>query len=300
AIRLLEDGRIDTSFGRGGVVHIQFDFFDIHALTIDRFGRIVLAGRNRVNFNDLDFGAIRIRDDGSLDPSFDGDGLVTVDTAGGDNADVATDVFLDGFDRIVLAGAAWLPAPGESRKVGRFALLRLHDNGQLDGSLRESGTALITMNKRGSFATAAALVGSGSMIVTGRAAPRTGFAKVWGSGALPNGFGIGGRAKLATGGAQWAMDLAIDGAGRPVSAIGAPKLSADGAGALIAVRLRPNGRPDRSFSDDSRAFARFGRWRATATSLVLDGNGGIVVAGVGRRSDASHSDFVAARFIGGQ
>ncbi|HEX5762606.1 MAG TPA: delta-60 repeat domain-containing protein [Solirubrobacterales bacterium] len=300
AIRLLEDGRIDTSFGRGGVVHVQLDLFDIRALVIDRLGRILLAGSNQVNFNDLDFGAIRIRDDGSLDPSFDGDGLVTFDTAGGANADRATDVFLDAFNRIVLAGSAWLPAPGKSRKLGRFALLRLHDNGQVDSSLRESGTALIAMNKRGSFATAAALVGSGSMIVTGRAAPRTGFAKVWGSGALPKGFGNGGRAKLATGGAQWAMDLAIDGAGRPVAAIGAPKLSADGAGALIAARLRPHGRPDRSFSNDSRALVRFGRWRATATSLALDANGGIVVAGVGRRSDANHSDFVAARFRGGQ
>ena len=299
-LRVLDDGRIDRSFGRGGVIHIQVDTFDLRALAIDKFGRIVLAGSNQVNLNDIDFGAIRLRDDGSPDPSFDGDGLITVDTAGGDRADRASDVFLDAFDRIVLAGAAWMPEPGESRKVGRFSLLRLHDDGQVDSSLRDSGSALIRMNERGSFATAAALVGTSSTILAGRAAPLTGFAKVWGSGALPKGFGDGGRAKLATGGAQWAMDLAIDGAGRPVSAIGAPKLSADGAGALIAARLRPHGRPDRSFSNDSRALARFGRWRATATSLALDANGGIVVAGVGRRSDANHSDFVAARFIGGQ
>lgn len=296
--RLLEDGRIDASFDHG-VVHLPFKFFDIRALTIDRFGRILVAGGDVVDFGDLDFGAIRLRDDGSLDPTFGGDGHLTFDTAGGARSDRANDVFIDAFDRIVLAGAAWLPEAGKARKVGRFSLLRLHDDGMVDTSLRGGGTALIAMNKRGSFATSAALVGAGTTILAGRAAPSTGFAKVGGAGELRQGFGKGGRAKLAASGAQWAMDVAVDGSGRPVAAIGAPKLSLKGAGALVAARLRPSGRPDLTFSNDGRALARFGRWKATATSLALQQGGAIVVAGVGRRSDANHSDFVAARFSGG-
>lgn len=293
AIRLLDDGRIDDAFGRRGVAHVPFEF-DIRALTRDQRGRILLAGAART-FAQLDFGAIRLLDDGSLDRSFDEDGLA-MHSLWPNGPESAADVFIDGFDRIVLAGATWVPHG--NRNIGRFALARLHDDGRLDESLRGGGTALITMNKRGAFATSAALVGAGTTILAGRAAPHTGFAKVGGAGELRQGFGRGGRAKLATTGAQWAMDVAVDGSGRPVAAIGAPKLSLKGAGALVAARLRPNGRPDLSFSADGRALARFGRWTATATSLALQQSGAIVVAGAGRRSGANHSDFVAARFRG--
>lgn len=301
AIRFLDDGRIDPGFGRGGVAHVPYEAYDhpsfaIQALELDRFGRIVLAGSAWAPSGGADLGAVRLLDDGSPDPSFGGDGLAT-HSLWPNGPETATDVFVDAFDRIVLAGGTWVPHG--DRNVGRFALARLYDDGRPDPSPRGGGGALIAMNERGAFATSAALAGASTALLAGRAAPHTGFAKVWGDGTMAKGFGKNGRARLATSGAQWAMDMAIDGAGRPVAAIGAPRLSLPGVGALIATRMRPDGRPDRSFSNDSRALARFGRWRATATSLALDASGGIVVAGFGKRSGTKHGDFVAARFLGG-
>jgi uncharacterized delta-60 repeat protein len=294
AVRFLDDGRIDPTFGRGGVAHLPFEL-DIRSLALDRRGRILLAGGIRVNIDQINFSAARLLDDGSLDPSFDGDGLVMYNLGEG-GPDFAADVFIDGFDRIVLAGGAWLPNPDLQRRVGRFAIARLQDDGQLDGSFRGDGAALIAMNRRGSFATAAALDGVANAIVVGRAAPHSGFAKVRGAGGLGRGFGNAGRAKLATEGNQWAMDIELDAAGRPLAAIGAPKLSVRSAGRLIVARLQANGRPDRSFSGDSRAIAGFGRRRATASSLALYATGEIVVAGTAKRGDTNHADFVAARF----
>lgn len=295
AIRLLDDGRIDPTFGRSGVVHLPFEI-DIRSLSLDRHGRILLAGGIRVNLDQINFSAVRLLDDGSLDPSFDGDGLAMYNLGKG-GPDFAADVFVDGFDRVVLAGGAWLPNPDLKRRVGRFAIARLQDDGRLDGSFGGDGTALIAMNRRGSFATATTLDEVANAIVVGRAAPSSGFAKVRGAGRLGRGFGNAGRAKLATDGSQWAMDVELDAAGRPLTAIGAPKLSVRGAGRLIVARLRANGRPDRSFSRDSRAVAGFGRWRATASSLALHPTGEIVVAGPAKRGDANHADFAAARFL---
>ena len=99
------DGSRDASFGDGG---LPFGFgadtggyAEDVALQAD--GKIVVAGYRRVADVgvEYDFAVVRYRTDGSLDPSFSGDGKLTLDL-GGYNAVSAVAIQADG--KILLTG----------------------------------------------------------------------------------------------------------------------------------------------------------------------------------------------------
>ena len=83
------DGKQISDFGRGS---------GATAVALQGDGKIVAVGRRRRG----DFVVARYNPDGSLDPSFSGDGKLTTDFEG---ADGATDVALQGDGKIVAVGA---------------------------------------------------------------------------------------------------------------------------------------------------------------------------------------------------
>jgi uncharacterized delta-60 repeat protein len=295
--RLLSDGRFDPTFGGDGIVGFE-GVLDVEALAVDSVGRIVLAGSgNSGEGLDPDFAVARLLPDGAPDRSLAGTGFIVVDVSPG-TADMAGDVLVDGFGRIVLGGAAWVPHEGVSRYVGRFALVRLHDDGSLDRSLRGSGVAVINMSKRGSYATAMVPHGRGNVVLAGYAPPHAGFVKVRGAGGLDKRFGQNGRAKLDV--ASGLQPVALDNGGnaRILVALGASRTFNTGGGPLIGARLLPLGKPDRSFSNDSRVVTGLGRWRATAATIASINNGDVAIAGPAKRAGADHHDFAIARYRG--
>jgi uncharacterized delta-60 repeat protein len=103
--RLHTDGTRDTTFGNGGHVITPFgagqDFG--RAVAIQSDGAIVVAG-SASSGTVTDFGLARYLASGTLDTSFDGDGLLNVDFFGG--ADGAEAVTIQPDGRIVAAGVA--------------------------------------------------------------------------------------------------------------------------------------------------------------------------------------------------
>src|SRR3982751_1987778 len=78
------DGSLDTSFGIGGKVTTSIGVSDdgAYSVAIQSDGKIVAAGGTLLHYCnngvcDYDFALIRYNTDGSLDTSFDGDGIVT-------------------------------------------------------------------------------------------------------------------------------------------------------------------------------------------------------------------------------
>src|SRR5207237_848833 len=104
------NGSLDPSFGSGGRAVIDFGTgagksIDIaSAVAFDAAGRIVLAGEAQQGSTALfDFAVARLNVNGSLDPSFDGDGRATVHFEPATTAG-AGGVALDAAGRVVLAG----------------------------------------------------------------------------------------------------------------------------------------------------------------------------------------------------
>ena len=69
-VRLRRNGALDRAFGNGGLTVSEVGY-GVHALGLDRQGRIVTVGRTN---SLLDFVAARFLPDGRRDPSFAGDG----------------------------------------------------------------------------------------------------------------------------------------------------------------------------------------------------------------------------------
>jgi uncharacterized delta-60 repeat protein len=110
-VRLRRDGSLDRTFGNGGIA-VSNVGFGVHALALDRRGRIVTVGRTT---SLLDFVAARFLPDGRLDRSF----ATTVTDFGG--TDTPFELALQPDGKIVAVGAAGTPG---TSLVGDVAVAR--------------------------------------------------------------------------------------------------------------------------------------------------------------------------------
>ncbi len=122
------DGSLDTTFDGDGKLTTDFagNGDTIYSVELQTGGKIVAAGYNNNPAND-DFALARYNADGSLDTSFDGDGMVVTDLAGGDDA--AYGLALLGDGRLVAAGYGYL-------NKSDFGAVRYNADGSLETSFR--------------------------------------------------------------------------------------------------------------------------------------------------------------------
>ena len=131
------------------------------AAVIQPDGKILVAGYSGF-FPSYDFALARYNADGSLDTSFDGDGLVTTDFSMGSD-DVGIAVVLQSDSKILVAGY--------SNRSGSpdFALARYNIDGSLDSSF--AGDGLLTTDfpiGESDVGAGIAIQSDGKIVVTGR------------------------------------------------------------------------------------------------------------------------------------
>ena len=176
--RFNPNGSLDTTFGAAGTGVVTTDLGtgagnsdQARSMSLDANGRIVVAGET---WADDGFGAraavVRYNPNGSLDPTFDDDGIATVMGAGPggaywDTMPKAMAVQPDG--RILLAGHAWPTTSGDSAPL---LLMRFNGDGSLDTSYGPSGTGTATTMVTTSFprVSAMALQPDGRVVVAGQ------------------------------------------------------------------------------------------------------------------------------------
>ncbi|HEY1281898.1 MAG TPA: hypothetical protein VGF22_19605, partial [Acidimicrobiales bacterium] len=109
--RLDPQGNMDANFGAGGLVTTDFGLLNGpfpasefgQDLAIEPDGHIVVAATTQANGSG-DLAVVRYDATGTPDPSFDGDGILTVDFAGG--FDAGNDVALQPDGKVVVVGSA--------------------------------------------------------------------------------------------------------------------------------------------------------------------------------------------------
>jgi uncharacterized delta-60 repeat protein len=122
-MRLLPDGRLDTSFGTAGRATADVGgYADTAGLAIQPGGKIVAVGRASPpgSFEPGDFAVARFNANGSLDSSFAGSGRVRTDFGGNEDA---LDVALQPDGKIVVVGG-----PGNLRRAMGGRALRPERN----------------------------------------------------------------------------------------------------------------------------------------------------------------------------
>jgi uncharacterized delta-60 repeat protein len=117
-VRYTPRGLPDPAFGNGGVVILAWSGAPERADDLVRVGaKLLIAGRiHRASTAD-DVGVVRLRADGTLDPTFATNGVARIDVAGG--TDAAHGIALQPNGKVVAAGETW------TKGVPRFLVIRL-------------------------------------------------------------------------------------------------------------------------------------------------------------------------------
>ncbi|HJZ82272.1 MAG TPA: hypothetical protein VKD91_18065 [Pyrinomonadaceae bacterium] len=182
-VRLNPDGELDDSFDGDGMASANFGALSLaQALAIQPDGKIVIAGTlflSSPGINHTDIAVARFNQNGSLDPSFEGDGKLTYDM-GTSEFSAALAIQADG--KIVVLGNGGFD----------FSLLMLRLN--LDGSLDSSfdGDGVVQTPRK--FATDAKIQPDGKIVVAGQTGPFEPFAagRYNPDGSLDTSFGVNG------------------------------------------------------------------------------------------------------------
>src|SRR5688572_27658630 len=144
---LLSFGDLDIAFGGAGTGRLQTNFAGwfgtITAMVVHPDGRIVAAGPSGPGNPVVDIVVLRYHPDGTIDTSFDGDGIGIYSF--GTGVDSATALALQSDGKIVVAGGTDNINGQTPNGGGDIAVLRLNPNGTLDTSFSGDGKATIDL-----------------------------------------------------------------------------------------------------------------------------------------------------------
>jgi len=222
-LRLTPTGALDTTFNGSGVVNfgpngsINVSFNSVAILSD---GRILLGGNRSVGGVGLRIHsllAVRLNDDGSLDPSFGGNGWVIANvsvqadgTKGPQDYNLAIAVQPSG--EIVVAGSA-SPSIYEP---GQLLVVRFTSTGDLDTTFNGTGFAITALGSDSS-AEAVAIQPNGKIIAAGSASIggkyQMAVVRFLANGALDSAFGSAGIVTMPFAGDASAQAIALDGGG---------------------------------------------------------------------------------------
>jgi len=283
--RYRRGGALDGSFSDDGKQTTDFPSAAVaRAVAIQANGRIVVAGGDAD-----DFALARYKANGHLDSSFSGDGKLTTDFGGLDEAD---GVAIQENGRIVAAGAR-CSGSGKGGGACAFALARYKANGHRDRSFSHDGRKTVSVGE-GSDAEDVAIQPNGRIVAAGSAA-RNGqsdfaAARFRRNGALDHSFSGDGKKTTDFGDSDSGNALAIQRDGRIVL-VGQTQATPTVDFALLRYTAR--GRLDHSFSGDGKQTTDIGSTGNAAKDVAFQTRRKFIVAGnVGGGSQ----DFVAARY----
>lgn len=153
------DGDLDPTFGTGGKVTTAFPIGSYAtAVAIQADGRIVVVGAAAGPSVTGEFAVARYRINGTLDPTFSHDGMLT--TKIGVGGDEARSVAIQADGRIVVVGTVGLR---------KFALARYKPNGALDPTFGGDGIVTTDFTSGQDVAFDVAIQQNGKIVVVGQA-----------------------------------------------------------------------------------------------------------------------------------
>jgi uncharacterized delta-60 repeat protein len=272
------DGKLTTSFGTGASAD------QIYSLALQADGKIVAAGSSS-----SDFALVRYNANGALDTTFDTDGKVT--TAIGTGTDQISSLALQADGKIVAAG---LTHNGPNFD---FALARYNTNGTLDTTFDGDGKLLTAISTGYDSVNSIALQADGKIVAAGSSANASlihdfALARYNDDGNLDTTFSGDGKLTTAIGTGNDAINsIALQADGKIVAA----GSSHNGANDDFALaRYNADGSLDTTFSGDGKLTTAIGTGTDQITSLALQADGKIVVAGYS--FNGANNDFALARY----
>lgn len=280
--KAVSPGTLDLAFSEDGKVALRpfgsdGDAADVLALPE---GKIIAVGVLPGAGAGGDFAVVRFNPDGSLDTTFDADGIVTIDFGG--THDFAWAVALQTDGKIIVAGNT-----GFGGSFLDFAVARLNPNGSPDTAFSGDGKVTTDFSGFADYGSSVVIQADGKIVVGGRAdignSADFGLARYNTDGSLDPAFSGDGKAIFDVGGADdIAQDIKLQPDGKIVAA--GARLAFDSTQDFVIYRVTPTGTLDTSFDTDGIVTTDFSGGQEIASSLALLQDGRILVAGESRPS----------------
>ena len=287
-VRYNTNGSLDTTFDGDGklITDVQGRVDKATDVAIQSDGKILVAGYSN-NENNSDFALVRYNSNGSLDPTFDGDGKAT--TAFGSADDSANSLAIQHDGKIVVVGVSFNGIHTD------FALARYNANGSLDTTFDGDGRITTDFGATPDAAMSVAIQNNGSIVVAGVGGTLDEFelARYNIDGSLDTSFD--GDGKVTTSievSYDMAYGLAIQSDGMIVVAGGSQGIRDNN---FALARYNTNGSLDMSFDGDGTVTTDIATSTDIAQSVAIQSDGKIVVAGSSNNPSLVH-DFALARY----
>jgi uncharacterized delta-60 repeat protein/uncharacterized repeat protein (TIGR01451 family) len=291
------DGTLDTTFGSGGKVVSDYEYV-IEDIAIQPNGRIVAVGWTIANIeapgsSQHNFVVLRYNANGSLDSSFDTNGIVETDVSGYD--DLAFSVIIQSDNRILVGG-------GTKTLAGpRFAMARYNADGSLDSTFGTAGkvTADVSGIEDASEARKIAQLPNGRILLAGSVenGDRVGFAlaRFNSNGSLDTTFGFSGTATTFFSEAPliYCVGLEVMTNGKIVLGGYFPN-----APVFVLTRYNANGTPDTLFGDNGKVITYFPDDAVYLGAIATYGYDQILAAGRTVNNQSGQLGYGLARYQG--
>ncbi len=280
-----QQGDFDQTFGNAGLMTTKvLNTNETNGAAVQTDGKIVVVGGS--------FGSVgsqtspnaaqvlRYNTDGSLDATFDGDGIVTTAVSGTaiGNSSSFFDVVIQPDGKILAAGSASTGVNAD------FAVVRYNANGSLDTTFGTGGIVITDFGSNIEGASAIALAPDGKIIISGTSFNDTfGIARYNTNGTLDTAFDGDGKLTVADA-AFGATDAAVQTDGKIV--VVGRNLSQR----TVVLRFNINGTADTTFDGDGRAVIEFSGGNAIA--IAPDGK---IIIGLNSGDLGGRIDFAVAR-----
>ena len=283
-LRYNPDGSLDSSFDGDGKTMTNFLGWDEgRAIAVQADGKILVGGFTSTTT--AYFALARYNPDGSLDATFDGDGMLTVNVTTG--ADYGYALALQGDGKILMAGYA-------EGTNNNFALVRCNADGSLDTTFDGDGKLTTDFAAGDDRAYDLAVQSDGKIIAAGYASGASAdfaLARYNPDGSLDTTFD--GDGKLTTdfaGNGDIVLSVELQTGGKLVAAGYNNNPTNDD---FALARYNPDGSLDATFDGDGKVVTDLAGGDDYAYSLALLGDGRLVAAGYGY---FSKYDFGAVRY----
>ena len=271
-----QPGTLDGDFdANGSVITTITSGTDLaNSVVVQPDGKIVVTGTSGSSVfssDPSDYSTVRYLSDGSLDPSFGTNGMVTTSLGPNDNA---TSIVLQSDGKIIVGGSS-----NGITALQAFAIVRYNQDGSIDNSFS-------TVNGSGVFfgplgdCKAIALQSDGKIVAAGTADNASDdfvVARYNTDGTIDNTFGTTGVVTTDFGGLEdFARSIAIQTDGKIIVA-GSSNNGLDFD--MAVVRYNLDGSLDNSFSINGMVTADFGNGDCGASKVLIQPNGKIVTTG---------------------
>jgi uncharacterized delta-60 repeat protein len=269
AMRLLEDGAVDTAFGGDGTGRIWLDLGTdetVSGLAVRSDGKFLISGSSTRDGGQ--FFLARLKTDGTADESFYNSGTKEFPVGAQPRS---SSLRLQADGGVLLFGSAGMPSDA--------VILRLKPDGEVDTAFGTQGV-LTLANPVDDDQVHGAIIDAQERIVVAGLNPGSGtvfVTRLTAQGALDSAFGIGGGGRvILSPGAGTVPSGGIALAGRSLLVGG--QLPAGGGISAFVARLGDNGSPDNTFGMNAVASQPLGAGGAVR-SMALASDGRIVVVG---------------------